>query len=200
MRRLIRFLFITLVTATAVVQFANAFSVEPGNEKFDILGLRLGMTASEAQAMIQNRLHLTPGATSDIYSVHPTPHRYQPEGLFVDEIVISNKKMELVLDFTEVFPGKASGPEALYFVSYTPKPLSSYDKDDFDERAVAKFGPPKEDRDGRCYWTTRPYQSTNDLDVTTMELDKSIPRLILSDRGIRRRMEDAYRESQKIPL
>lgn len=203
MLKYIRFLFVASILVTAIGKSGSALPAEPISEKFDILGLKLGMTGQEAEAIIQQKLRLSRSNPRDGYSMHSTPRRYQPDGTFVDEFVVSNEKMELILDFTEVFPGKGSGTEELYLISYTPKRVSADDKEEFIRRVLAKFGKPAVDSETSSFWTAVPLEAghdTSNTDVAVLELDKSAPRLALSNRSIRRRMEDAFRATQKIPI
>lgn len=167
---------------------------------FEILGLQLGMSAQDADVMIQQHLKMTPEACK----THLTPRRYRPEGKYVDECVIANAQMELILDFAEVFPGKGTGSEQLYFISYAPKALTPDDKSDFVNRVLAKFGPATACPDKTTYvWMVAPYKSRAEAlkaDTPVLQLDSATPRLVLTNSGIRRRMEDASRETHKIPL
>ncbi len=171
---------------------------------YDILGLKLGMTAQEAEAVIRQRLNITPESSSGSYKMNSTPRRYQPNGTFVDEFVISNAKIELVLDFTEVYPGQGAGPESLYWISYTPIRTSPADRENFVDRVLARYGRPvfscnQEEE----FWANRPYPSANAAlraGVPILELDTSVPKLILSDQSIRQKMEKAFTELQQIPL
>jgi hypothetical protein len=186
----------------ALAQTAHAGSNLPCN--FDILGLKLGMSAQEAQSAIRQHLNITPESSPDSYKIHSTPRRYQSGGNFVDDFVISNGRMELILDFTEVYPGQGGGPESLYWISYTLVQTSPADKDNFVERVLARYGHPvfvaNQEQD---FWSDRPYQSADAAlraGVPVLELDVSVPKLILTNQSIRQKMEKAFTELQRIPL
>lgn len=171
---------------------------------YDILGLKLGMTAQEAQSAIRQHLNITPESSPDSYKVNSTPRRYQSAGTFVDDFVISNSRMELVLDFTEVYPGQGGGPESLYWISYTLVQTSPADKDSFVERVLARYGRPvfatSQEQD---FWADHPYQSAEAAlraGVPLLELDVAVPKLILTDQSIRQKMEKAFTEQERIPL
>ncbi len=171
---------------------------------YDILGLKLGMTAQEAEAAIRQRLKVTPESSPASYKITSTPRRYQPNGTFVDALVVSNSRIELVLDFTEVYPGQGSGSESLYWISYTPIRTSVADREDFVDRALTRYGRPvfvlNEEQD---FWANRPYPSAAAAlwaGVPVLELDVSVPKLILSNESIRQKMEKAFTELQQIPL
>lgn len=171
---------------------------------YDILGLKLGMSAQEAQSAIRDHLNITPESSPDSYKIHPTPRRYQATGTFVDDFVISNARMELILDFAEVYPGQGKSPESLYWISYTPVQTSSIDKDNFVERVLARYGHPvfvaSQEQD---FWSDHPYQSADAAlraGVPILELDVAVPKLILTDQSIRQKMEKAFTERERIPL
>jgi hypothetical protein len=200
MRRLVRL----LIPAVLLVPFSDQGQPFVGNTEtlgeYDILGLKLEMTAQEAAAAIQQHLKLS----SDNLRMDSTPRHYQDKGTFVDVCVISTSDLELVLNFAEVFPGQGTGPEALYFISYTPKSSSVEDKEDFVNRVLLKFGAPTVTRgQRRCIWVSRPYKSKEEAlraGSPVLELDRSAPTLSLSNPAIRRRMEDAFHATQRIPL
>jgi hypothetical protein len=186
----------------ALAQTAPTGSNSPCD--YDILGLKLGMTAQEAEAAIRQRLNITPESSPASYKVSSTPRRYQPAGTFVDAFVISNAKIELVLDFTEVYPGQGTGSESLYWISYTPIRTSPADRENFVDRVLARYGHPifvgNQEQD---FWANRSYPSAAaalQAGVPVLELDVSVPKLILSNESIRQRMEKAFTEIQQIPL
>jgi hypothetical protein len=122
----------------------------------------------------------------------------------VDAFVISNAKIELVLDFTEVYPGQGTGSESLYWISYTPIRTSPADRENFVDRVLARYGHPifvgNQEQD---FWANRSYPSAAaalQAGVPVLELDVSVPKLILSNESIRQRMEKAFTEIQQIPL
>jgi hypothetical protein len=202
MRKLIRFLVFALILLLPLSDLGQPFmgNAESGLE-FDILDLKLEMTAQQAAAAIQQRLKLP----SDSIKMDSTPRHYQDHGTFVDECVISNSDIELVLIFAEVFPGQGTGPETLDFISYTPKSLFAEDKEEFANRVLAKFGAPTATTRNRmhCIWVPRPYKSKEEAlraGSPVLELERSTPTLSLSNPAIRRRMEDAFRATQKLPL
>jgi hypothetical protein len=171
---------------------------------YDILGLKLEMTAQQAEAAIRQHLNMTPESSPDWYKVNSTPRRYQPTGTFVDAVVISNGKIELVLDFAEVYPGQGTGSESLYWISYTAIRTSPADRENFVDRVLARYGHPiftfNKDQD---FWANRPYPSVAAAlraGVPVLELDASVPKLILSNESIRQKMEKAFTELQQIPL
>jgi hypothetical protein len=199
MLKYIRFLVVTSIVLF-VIGKSDALPADPVSENLDILGLRLGLTGQEAEAVIQQKLKLSRSNPRDGYSMHSTPRRYQPDGDFIDEFVVSNDKMELILDFTEVYPGKGSGPEELYYISYTPKHVSADDKAEFVRRVISKFGKPAVENETSCFWTPVAIDQSSKTEVPVLELDKATPRMALSNRSIRQRMEDAFRATQKIPI
>ena len=171
---------------------------------YDILGLKLGMTAEEAGVAIRDHLKLTPGLLPEGYRVDSTPRKYQDGGTFVDEFVISKPQMEVVGNFVEVFPGMGSGAESLYRISYTPRPMTSEDKRDFVNRVLAKFGRPTVvRRDASYLWLAPPYHSEKEALAAggpVLDLDTETLKLTLSNVGIRQKMEDAFNETRKLPL
>lgn len=186
----------------ALAQTALAGSNSPYD--YDILGVKLGMTAQEAEAAIRQRLNITPESSPGSYRINSTPRRYQPNGTFVDALVISNEKIELVLDFAEVYPGQGTGSESVYWVSYTPIRTSPADRENFVDRVLARYGHPifvlNQEQD---FWADRPYPSAIAAlraGVPVLELDISAPKLILSNESIRQKMEKAFTEIQQIPL
>ena len=180
------------------------FAAGTGRCDYEILGLKLGMSAQEAEAAIRQHLNITPESSPDSYKIHSTPRRYQPAGTFVDDFVISTAKIELILDFTEVYPGQGAGSESLYWISYTPIQTSPADRENFVQRVLARYGHPVfVCNPEQEFWADRPYQSANaalQAGVPVLELDVSIPKLILTNQSIRQKMERAFTELQQIPL
>jgi hypothetical protein len=201
MQRVVRIFVLVILLLAPLSDLAQPFvgNAETAGE-YDILGLKLEMTAQEATAAIQQHLKLS----SDNFRMDSTPRHYQDNGTFVDDCVISTSDLELVLNFAEVFPGQGTGPEALYFISYSPKSSSVEDKEDFVNRVFLKFGPATVTRgQTRCVWVSRPYKSKEGAlraGSPVLELDRSAPTLSLSNPAIRRRMEDAFHATHKIPL
>jgi hypothetical protein len=204
MRAIVGLVFLGFLFATGKMVFGQAVPTGSRAVSYDILGLKLGMTAREAEADLQQQLKILPAPAPDGYPVDVTPKRYQRQGTFVDEVVISNSQLELILTFAEVYPGKGTGPESLYRIMYTPKPLSGPDKQDFVDRALAKFGPPTLVVNATTdLWADRPFRTEREAllaGVPVLELDTETPRLKLVNESIRRKMEDAYHATQKLPL
>ncbi len=205
MRTSVRVLVFSYFFLTAALALAQ--QAEPGaraSETYDILGLKLGMTAQEAEAAIRDHLKLAPGPLPEGYRVDSTPRKYQGDGYFVDEFVITNPQMEVVVNFTEVYPGLAPGPEELYRITYTPRPLTDTEQADFVNRALAKFGPATLVRKGTDYiWVDRPYRSDQaavKAGVPVLELNTDPLKLRLSNESIRGKMEDAFHRTKKLPL
>ena len=191
----------TLAFVFSVSSWAQTPAANSDSGDFEILGLRLGMNAKEVAQTVQQHLKIS---LADM-RMDSTPRHYQHDGTFIDVCVLSNARVELVLDFTEVFPGKGEGPEALYSISYTPTRMFAEDADEFDDRVVAKYGAPtlvSADK-RKDIWLPRPYRTQEDAlraGAPILELDRLVPKLSLVNPGIRRRMEDAYHESHKVPL
>jgi hypothetical protein len=200
MSRWIRFLFLALILIPCLDSGQPFTGTAETVSEFDILGLKLEMTAQQAAATIQQRLKLP----SESIKMDSTPRHYQGNGTFVDDCVISSSDIELVLIFTEVFPGQGTGPESLYFISYTPKSMFAEDREEFANLVVAKFGAPTATLNHtHCIWVLPPHKSREAAlraGSPLLELDRSTATLSLWNPAIRRRMEDAFRQTQKLPL
>ena len=67
--------------------------------RYNILGLTLGMTAKQAEAVITQRLHVHIGSGNDSYGVSPEPGVYVPGRPFVGLILVKAGKTKLNIHY-----------------------------------------------------------------------------------------------------
>lgn len=131
--------------------------------KYNILGLTLGMTARQAEALITQRLHVHPGDGS--CSVEPDPGVYVPGRPFIRLILVESGKTKLFLFFTEVPRSGGQGPEELRSIEYTPTVVTTADKAAFIAHIHKKFGPLTKvfSKQIEC-WSNKDYVSPQEFD------------------------------------
>ena len=186
-----------LVTATAMAEAAQGTSP---SGKYNILGLTLGMTAQQAEALISQRFHVHPGDGS--CGVEPAPGVYVPGRPFVRLIVVKSGKMKLYLFFTEVARGAGQGPEELWSMEYTPPITITADKAAFAEHVREKFGPPTKVFSQQIeYWADKDYVDPQYFDraySAVLNLIDYSGKLTLTNFGLFAHMQRIY-DAQRRP-
>lgn len=138
--------------ACAQIPFTTRAGVESG-ASYDILGLKVGMTAAEAEKVLYPLTHTSPPP--------PTGTEWKLGGYLVDShmpkiggegypvSLIAYRDLKLFLTFVEVPRGEAKGPEMLWEINYkpelqTPDPLKPTKESiaALQQRLTQKFGQP----------------------------------------------------------
>ena len=186
----------------SILLLPKASSAAP--EQYDILGLRLNMTAAEAQQILAERLNAKP--KQEGYLIFAGNPRYVVNRRYTSGIsfkplgpnsgVWKVPELDLGLNFAEVYPGEGKGPEALWNIEYGPRLETDASKKDFMKSVLDKFGRPTAILNGNTYyWADRDYGAPLYFDtanVPVLQLDTFKPHLKLSNFGIQKHMEDVY--------
>ncbi len=188
-----------LVTAAATTEAAPEASP---SGKYNILGLTLGMTAKQAEALITQRLHVHIGNGNNSYGVSPEPGVYVPGRPFVRWISVEAGKTKLDLFFTEVPRGGGQGPEELWSIEYTPAVTTTADKAAFAAHIHKKFSPPTRVFSQQIeYWANKDYvypQEFHRAYTAVLNLTTYSGRLTLTNVGILAHMQSAF-NSRRTP-
>lgn len=104
---------------------------------FDILTLKLGMTAKEAAAAISARI---PG----IQPAYPNPAdaQFTPGHKYTSAALYSSARFKTLLTFTETYPFDATRPEQLTTINYEAVASTDADRQQFRDSIMTKYGQP----------------------------------------------------------
>ena len=181
----------------------KAFAAEA--QQYDILGLRLNMTAAEAHQILAQRLHAKP--KQEGYRITAGHPQYAPNRPFTSAIsfeplgpnsgVSKGPDLNLRLNFAEVYSGEGKGPEALWNIEYEPRLDTETSKNDFVKSVLDKFGKPTANVFNSEYiWADKDYGSELAFDSANVPVLRLTPagnpHLKLSNPGIRSHMEEMY--------
>ncbi len=110
---------------------------QPDPATFDILTLRLGMTAKEAAATIAARI---PG----IQPAYPstTDAQLTPGKKYTSVALYSSARFRALLTFTETYPFDPVRPEQLTSINYQAVAPTEADRQQFRDAILTKYGPP----------------------------------------------------------
>ena len=190
----------------SILLLPNTSSATP--EQYDILGLRLNMTAAEAQQILAQRLHTKP--KQEGYLIIAGNPRYVVNRPYTSAIsfkplgpnsgVWKVPELNLGLNFAEVCPGEGKGPETLWNIEYEPRLDTDASKKDFVKSVLDKFGKPTTIFDNERYvWADKDYGNPlyfDSANVPVLQLNTIKPHLKLSNFGIQKHMEEVYNSSQ----
>ena len=95
------------------------------------------MTAQQASAAVSGRV---PQATKTAFE-HGTP-QFTPTARFTSGFSVHGPKFSLLLVFTETYPYDPQRPELLSSIFYTAVTPTEADRNQFEQAALAKYGPP----------------------------------------------------------
>ncbi len=189
----------TLVLATSTAEAAQELSP---SGKYNILGLTLGMTAKQAEALITQRLHVHIGSGNDSYGVSPELGVYVPGRPFVRLILVEAGKTKLNLFFTEVPRGGGQGPEELWSIKYIPALTTTADKAAFVAHIHKKFGLPTKVFSKQVeYWANKDYVTVHDFNLpytAVLNLTDYSGELTLKNVGILLHMQSVF-NSRRTP-
>jgi hypothetical protein len=197
---------IILILACTTMVF-SASTAEAAQEsspsgKYNILGLTLGMTAKQAEALITQRIHVHIGSGNGSYGVSSEPGVYVPGRPFVRWIPVKLGKTKLNLFFIEVPRGGGQGPEELWLIDYKPAITTNADKAAFVAHVHKKFGPPTKVFSKQIeYWANKDYVSPHDFDrayAAVLNLTTYSGELTLTNFGILAHMQSVF-NSQRTP-
>ncbi len=104
---------------------------------FDILTLRLGMTAKEAAAAITIRI---PG----IQPAYPMPSdaQFTPGQKYTNAALYTTNRFRTLLTFTETYPFDPARPEQLTSINYEAVTPTDADRQQFRDSIMTKYGQP----------------------------------------------------------
>ena len=149
----------------SILLLPKASSATP--EQYEILGLRLNMTAAEAQQILAQRLNAKP--KQEGYLIIAGNPRYVVNRAFTSAISFEPlgpnsgawklPDLNLGLNFAEVCPGEGKGPETLWNIEYEPRLDTDASKKDFVKSVLDKFGKPTAilDKTDTYYWADKDY-------------------------------------------
>ncbi len=144
---------VILALCLAVASASHGWS-QTAIGKYEVLGLRLVLTAKEAESEIAVRLHISPGQRG--YMVLQGVPTFVPGRPYVSGLSVQVGEVSLGLDFAEVVPGEGKGSEVLWHVDYTPVLQSDAEKKAFVARVVEKYGDPtKMSAKQEYFWAER---------------------------------------------
>ncbi len=187
----------------SILLIPKASSAAP--EQYDILGLRLNMTAVETQQILAQRLHAKP--KQEGYLIIAGNPRYVPHRPYTTAISFEPlgpnsgswkvPELNLGLNFAEVYPGEGKGPETLWNIEYEPRLDTEASKKEFVKSVLDKFGKPTANVFNSEYiWADKDYGSELAFDSANVPVLRLTPagnpHLKLSNPGIRTRMEEMY--------
>ena len=116
---------------------ANSIPGQPDPYTFDIVGLKLGMTAQEASAAITARV---PAISKSTFQ--PGTPQFTSTAHFTSGFSARASNFNVMLVFTESYPFDPQKPERLNSIFYTAITPTQADRDRFEQAALAKYGPP----------------------------------------------------------
>jgi hypothetical protein len=104
---------------------------------FDIVGLKLGMTAKEASTAISSRVPQVSKAGSE-----PGDAQFTPKARYTQAFSASGPQFKVLVTFTESYPFNPQRPEQLTSVFYTAIASTVADRDRFEQAVLTKYGQP----------------------------------------------------------
>ena len=116
---------------------AGAIPGQPDPYTFDIVGLKLGMTAQQASNAITARVPSISKGTFQTGSPQFTPTAH-----FTSGFSARASNFNVLLVFTESYPFDPQNPERLSSIFYTAVTPTQTDRDRFEQQALTKYGPP----------------------------------------------------------
>ncbi len=119
--------------ATGMIDIPN--QTDPA--AFDILTLKLGMTAKEAAAAITARI---PG----IQPAYPMPSdaQFTPSQKYTSAALYTTNRFKTLLSFTETYPFDPARPEQLTWINYEAVTPTEADRQQFRDSILTKYGQP----------------------------------------------------------
>ena len=116
---------IALILCLAAISASHGWSQainDPG--KYEVLGLKLGLTAKEAESAITARFHISPGQRG--YGISQGVPAFVPGRPFVSGIYVQVGEVKLELDFTETVSGEGKGPSPAIIPARPRRPPISH--------------------------------------------------------------------------
>ncbi len=104
---------------------------------FDIVGLRLGMTAQQASTA----LHAKVPQVTILAPAHGAP-QFTPTARFTGNLTANGPKFSVLMTFTETYPFDPQRPEQLTGIFYTASLTTAADRENFEQAVLSKYGPP----------------------------------------------------------
>ncbi len=104
---------------------------------FDIVGLKLGMTAKEASAAISSRVPQVSKAGPE-----PGDARFTPKARYTQAFSANGPQFKVLVTFTESYPFNPQRPEQLTGIFYTAITPTVADRDRFEQAVLTKYGEP----------------------------------------------------------
>ena len=104
---------------------------------FDIVGLKLGMTAKEASVAISSRV-------PQVSKTKPKPGdaQFTPKARYTQAFSANDPQFKVLVTSTERYPFNPQHPEQLTGVFYTAITPTVADRDRFEQAVLAKYGEP----------------------------------------------------------
>lgn len=149
---------------------------------FDILTLKLGMTANEAAAAITTHI---PEIDSTYLS--PSDALLTPGKKYTNAALYASHRFRALLTFTETYPFDPARPEQLTSINYEAENRTAADRQQFRDSILAKYGTPYRDVEGlSALWCNKGVSFGSDPlacapNVPNLQLKGN--ELILSDTG-----------------
>jgi len=169
------------------------------NAKYDILGLRLGMTAKEALDVLAERFHIAPADRKRLLNVDAGNPQFVPGRAFTAAAMYRTSTIEVSMNFTEVPSGEGPGPEMLWNIVYKPILQTEADKKAFVEQVKQKFGEPVHVDIQEYYWSDHNYGAPLDYMQSGkpyVHLTSYLPSVQLSNSGIADHMKAVFNEQK----
>ena len=164
--------------------------------KYDILGLKLGMTAKEALDVVAEKFHIPAAERKRLLSISPGNPRFVPGRAFAANAGYHTNTVSLAMTFVEVPTGEGRGPEMLWNIVYQPILQTNADKKAFVAEVEQKFGQAVEvDAGQEYYWADQNYKySLNYMNSGKpyLHLTSYLPSLTLSSPGIQAHMQAVF--------
>ena len=164
---------------------------QPDPSTFDIVGLKLGMTAQQAAAAVSARVPL---AIKTEFQ-HGAP-QFTPTAKFTSGFSVNGLKFSVLLVFTETYPFDPQRPELLSSIFYTAKVPTDADRAQVEQAALSKYGPPASYTKGvGARWCNLGQVVGPNSVVCADNMPNLVLRgneLILGDNGIANRERDAW--------
>ena len=138
---------------------------------YDILGLKLGMSAVEIKRILVAKFHVPEKSFAKKgYTVYPEKGRYVPGRTYIEHLVLNDVDSEgrttsIFCKFAEVYPGQGEGPEMLYSVQYDPGLIHDPDIQAFIDRVHTKFGKPNLETPSLAVWGDPAYSDPTAFNI-----------------------------------